>query len=163
MYKLMIALLGPALLLLASAAPAMAQSPDIAVEDAWARATVTASQPGAVFFVIRNAGEADDMLTGAASPVADAVEIHESGMQDGVMAMRRLDSVPVAAGGEADFAPGGLHVMLIGLHEPLTKGESFPLELEFATAGRMAVEVTVRDAMAEGTAKQGEHSMHDHH
>ena len=46
MYKLMIALLGPALLLLASAAPAMAQSPDIAVEDAWARATVTASQPG---------------------------------------------------------------------------------------------------------------------
>jgi len=48
---------------------------------------------------------------------------------------------PSHAGGSAEFKPGGMHIMLVGLKQPLKAGDSFPLTLAFQKAG--AVETTV--------------------
>jgi len=64
-------------------------------------------------------------------------------MEGNVMKMRRVDAVEVPAGQTVAFAPGGLHVMLIGLKEPLITGKTFPLTLNFEQAGAVTLEVAV--------------------
>lgn len=117
---------------------------EIAVTDAWARASVTST--GAAYVTIENKGSADDTLVEAGSPVAERVEIHDMTMEGMVMKMRRLDALPVPAGGSVALAPGGKHIMLIGLAEPLSEGMSVPLTLVFEGAGEVEVSAPVRPA-----------------
>lgn len=69
----------------------------------------------------------DAKVVGVASPVAAAVELHSSAMENGVMQMRALDAIALPAGKPIELKPGGVHVMLMGLARPATAGESFPL------------------------------------
>jgi copper(I)-binding protein len=69
--------------------------------------------------------------------------------------MRPVASLPVGPGHDVTLAPGGSHVMLMGLKQPLKPGDHFPLTLTFAHAGAVTTEVTVGRAGASGpgTAK----------
>lgn len=116
-------------------------SPPIEISHAWARATATSAANGAVYLTVTNHGAAADTLTGAATPVAAKAQMHVTIDDNGVMKMRPVAAVPVKAGGGAEFKPGGMHIMLLGLKHPLKAGDSFPLTLTFAKAG--AVETTV--------------------
>ena len=128
---------------------------DLVVESPWARESVT--RTGAAYLTVRNGGDQDDRLIGVASEVADQAALHASVMQDGVMRMRPVDAVEVPAHGEAVLAPGGLHVMLVGLKAPLEEGGSFALTLVFEDAGEVEVVTTIED-IAHGGAGAG----HDH-
>lgn len=123
------------------AAPAMA---GITVADVWARESPMAASMGAVYMRIDNGGTTDDALVGAAAAVASTVEVHETTNEGGVMSMAKVDTVPVPAGGTAEFKPGGYHIMLIGVATPLKAGERFPVTLMFANAGVITVEAEVR-------------------
>ncbi len=129
------------------AAPAFAQDsikgPIIAV-DPWSRATSPRASVGAGYLTIRNRGAQPDRLVAATSPRAAKVEIHTMSLDDGIMRMRPLpDGLEVPAGGEASLAPGGNHVMLIGLKMPLKAGEQIPATLRFARAGLVEVKFKV--------------------
>lgn len=115
----------------------------LVVVSPWARATTAKAVTGAAFFSVLNPGAEDDALLAAASPVADKVELHTHIHDNGVMRMRPVETIPVAAGGMAELKPGGLHVMLIGLKQPLVKGTRFPVTLTFARAGTATVMVEV--------------------
>jgi hypothetical protein len=128
---------------------------DLVIESPWARESVTPT--GAVYFTVRNRGEQDDRLIGVASDVADRADLHASIVQDGVMRMRHVDAVEVPAGGEVALAPGGLHVMLVGLKAPLEEGGSFPLTLTFEKAGEVAITVTIEDITYGGAAQEHGH------
>jgi len=112
------------------------------VKDAWARPSL-ADGNSAAFFVIDNPG-ADDRLLSVSSDVAVAVEMHQTTMEDGVMQMNQQENVPVPKG-KTTFEPGGLHVMLIGLKNDLTVGDSFDITLNFETAGEQVLTVTVQE------------------
>ena len=112
------------------------------VNDVWARPGLAGGN-SAVFFVIHNPGSAD-MLLSASSDIADAVEMHKTIMQDGNMEMVQQMNVPVPTG-ETAFAPGDLHVMLIGLKNELKPGDTFTLILNFENAGEKTLNVTVRE------------------
>jgi copper(I)-binding protein len=58
--------------------------------------------------------------------------------------MRAVPSVSIPAGKTVTFAPGGYHIMLTGLKQPLIAGQSFPLTVTFAHAGPVTVEVKVQ-------------------
>lgn len=133
---------------------------EISVADAWARASAT--RTGAAYLTIANGGKADDRLLEARSPVAEKVEIHDMTMEDMVMKMRRLDDLPVEAGSSVALAPGGKHIMLIGLSGPLTEGMAVPLTLVFEKAGEVAVEAPVRAAGQSGGHDAHDHGDHDH-
>jgi len=127
---------------LALVASAQAQSSaGIEISHPWARATASSAANGAVYLKIDNHGAADDTLMAVSTPVAAKAEMHTSLNDNGVMKMRPLAEVPVKAGGSAEFKPGGMHIMLVGLKQPLKAGDSFPLTLAFQKAG--AVETTV--------------------
>ena len=130
------------LLILTLAACGASGSGELGVNDVWARPGLAGGN-GGVFFVINNPGP-EDMLLSASSDVADAVELHKTVMQDGNMQMVQQMNVPVPTG-ETEFKPGGLHVMLIGLHEDLKSDETFTLVLDFKNAGEQLLTVAVQE------------------
>lgn len=120
------------------------------ISDAWARATAGQAANGAAYLTIANHGTAADRLVAAASPVARTVELHTHLMDNGVMRMRPVEAIEVDPGTPTVLQPSGLHVMLIGLVQPLREGESFPLTLRFAQGGERTVQVRVMGPGAMG-------------
>ena len=115
----------------------------ITVDDIWARPTPPGVANGASYFALSNSGAEPDRLLGAASEIAERVEIHNHIMDEGIMRMRKVDAVDVPAGGSVNFAPGGLHIMFLGLKEELVPGESFSLTLTFEQGGEITVPVVI--------------------
>jgi len=117
----------------------------IAIDHAWARATPAEATTGAVYMTISNKANTPDRLTGGSSPIAEKVQIHEMKMVNNVMEMRELSGgLPVPAMGSVTLKPGGYHVMLIGLKEPLKVGQTVALTLTFEKAGKVAVSAPVQ-------------------
>ncbi|MGQ9909989.1 MAG: copper chaperone PCu(A)C [Candidatus Flexifilum sp.] len=86
----------------------------------------------AVYFLLENRGMQPIRLIAASTPVATTVEIHETTMEGEVMRMRPLENgITVAPGETVELRQGGLHIMLIGLIQPLVDGSAIPLELTF--------------------------------
>jgi copper(I)-binding protein len=135
-----------ALLTLISAV-ALADPAGIRVEHVWSHA-MPAGATGVVYFTIINHG-APDALTGVATPVAASAGVHETFDDHGVMKMRPVASLAVAPGKPVTLAPGGYHIMLMGLKQALVAGTSFPLTLTFAKAGSVTVRAMVQ-AMGAG-------------
>ncbi|MGN6154119.1 MAG: copper chaperone PCu(A)C [Sphingomicrobium sp.] len=134
-----------AALLLASCKPANAP-PAVSIDGAWARATVPGQMGSAAYFTIRNAGGADTLLS-VTSPAADA-SLHSTSTDNGVMRMRPLQSLEIPANGTVELKPGGTHVMLMGLKQPLQAGSTLELDLKFEKSGERKVSAEVRPAGA---------------
>lgn len=118
----------------------------VEVDDPWARTSAMSQSAGAVYMHLET--NADDALLGASvdSGVAAAVEIHETtGDDDGMMSMTPVDRIDLPAGEAVVLEPGGYHIMLLDLVEPLEIGTTFDLTLEFEVEGSRTIEVEVRD------------------
>jgi copper(I)-binding protein len=129
----------------------------LTISQPWARATPPGAKAGAAYLIIKNESGQDDRLTAVVTPAAKKAELHTHVMDGNVMKMRPVKDVDVKAGGTTQFAPGGFHVMLLGLNEPLKEGKRFPLTLTFEKAGSVTVEVEVQ---ATGAMGEGQHRKH---
>ena len=98
----------------------------------------------AVFLNLHNNGSRSRSLIAARSDVADAVELHNHTMEEGMMKMRRVDAISVPSYGEVALKPSGLHIMLIGLTRNLKPGDQVAIELEFADSERLPVIAVVK-------------------
>ena len=121
-----------------------AQAGDLQVVGGWVTEPIGNVQNSAAYFTVENQGGGADRLTGASTPVAARAELHTHTMENGVMSMRQVSHVEIPAGENVRFKPGGLHVMLIGLKQPLKAGENVPVTFTFQKAGRITVEMPVR-------------------
>lgn len=145
-----VVLAAAALLGLAAPIPgARAQAPTVEVSEAWARATTSSARVGGVFLKIRATG-AGDRVVSASTPLAEKVELHETIRDGNVMRMREVPALMVPAGQTVELKPGSYHIMLIGLKQPLNRGESFPLTITFEKAPAVTATVTVQAAGAGG-------------
>lgn len=124
----------------------------------WARASAPMAQAGAAFMTLTNRSAEDDRLIRAEADLSETVELHTHLMDGGIMRMREVEAIAIPAGGTTDLKPGGLHVMFLGLKQPLTEGKSFPLTLVFEKAGTIEVAVSVAPIGAPGPA-----ASHSHH
>lgn len=145
--------------LVASLLAASAQA-QVTVKDAWVRATVPQQKATGAFMQLQ-AGK-DSKLVSASSPVTPVVEVHEMVMQDNVMKMRQVPGIDLPAGKTVELKPGGYHVMLMDLKQPVKEGDVVPITLvvEGKDGKRESVEVkaSVR-ALAAGNqpASSGPH------
>ena len=121
---------------------------DMEVHQAWVRPTAQ-GETAAVYLTIHNHSASADELIGATATVADAVEIHQSKMENDIMQMSMLTSVPIAADEEIIFTPGGLHIMLVNIKEEFILGEHIGLILHFKNHEDIVVEVHIEDSMPE--------------
>lgn len=118
--------------------------PQLIVADAWARPPVTEGGNGAIYFRLVNEGGEADTLLGVSSPVATA-ELHQTIMKEnGVMGMEPLVSVEISAGETVEFKQGGMHVMLIGVDQPIAVNETVSFTLQFKHSGDIQVTAEVR-------------------
>lgn len=104
----------------------------------------------------------DDTLTGLSSPCCDAVELHRMSKENGVMSMRKLDSLPLKSGvpvilGEHRGDSESMHLMLIGVHKAMKPGQKFPVTFTFAKEKPHTATFTVakRGAKTTGTGAAG--------
>lgn len=117
------------------------------VRDAWARPSPQGAPAAAFYLTIENQTSSQDELQQVYSDNCETVEIHLTQMDDeGVMRMAPVSGgqLSIAPGETVTLAPGGLHIMCIGLRAPLVQGQDTELTLEFANAGVLTVPVTIR-------------------
>jgi copper(I)-binding protein len=117
---------------------------NVIVSNPWARATVGVSRPAAVYLTIHNTGETADELISVQTPIANRAEIHQNQMTGGMMKMTSIPALKVAAGKTVTLAPGGYHIMMTGLKEPLSEGAQFPLSLTFKSGRSVDITVPVK-------------------
>ena len=134
-----------------------AAPPHIEVTDAWCRATPNGAPTGGCFVTLTAIG-ADDRLVRVSTDRAETAKIHEMATDGGVMRMAELpDGLPLPDGRPQALAPGGDHIMLMGLKAPLVAGETVSLALTFEHAPQMGVRAEVRAIGAAGGADLGAH------
>ena len=104
------------------------------------RATIGSMPSSAAYLSITNHGTMPDRLLDVESSLARKTELHTMAVTNGVMKMRQIDGgIDIPAGATIQLAPGGFHVMLIGLKAPLTVDENYDVTLVFETAGKVKV------------------------
>lgn len=122
---------------------------DITVTGAFTRATLPGAKAAGGFLTITNAGQTADRLIGAASEVAAAVELHEMKMEGDMMKMSPIEGgIDIPAGESVTLAPGGLHIMFMGLGQPFEQGACVEVTLTFEQAGELPVVLSVGDVSA---------------
>lgn len=127
-----------------------AESP-IVIYGAWARAVVGGEGvTSAAYLTLDNRGDDPDRLISAYTDAATATEIHEMKMDGEVMQMRPVEGgveIPAGETHTVALAPGGLHVMMIGVPEDLVVGEALVLTLTFESGLELQLAVPIMDAM----------------
>lgn len=119
-------------------------SPNISVEDVWARPSPMVEGNGAVYMTLKNSGGSDDMLLSASTDVANVVEIHETVMENDMMKMSPIPNITIPASGSAILEPGGKHIMLIGLKQGLNAGDSIEVRLNFEKSEPITINAKIR-------------------
>ncbi|KRB21790.1 hypothetical protein ASD99_05985 [Mesorhizobium sp. Root695] len=117
---------------------------DLEIGHPWSRATPAGAKVAGGYFTITNNGSAPDRLVSISSDVSEKAELHEMGVKDGVMTMRPVaGGLEIPAGGKVALAPGGYHLMFIGLKRQPKQGEEFSATLTFEKAGAVSVDFAV--------------------
>jgi copper(I)-binding protein len=123
---------------------------DVVVTQPWVRGTVAAQKATGAFMEVTSKGGA--AIVAATSPVAGVVEIHEMSMAGDVMKMRAIARLDLPAGKAVQLKPGGYHIMLMDLKQPLKAGETVPITLRLEgkdkAASTMEIKAEVRDLTA---------------
>lgn len=115
-----------------------AHANDIKLENPWTRATPPGAAAGGGFAVITNTGSNADRLVGGKAEGVGRIEVHTMEMDGDVMKMREVEGgLEIPAGETVELKPGGLHVMFMGLKEPLVEGQSLDVVLTFENAGEV--------------------------
>lgn len=139
MYKLKSALIGFGLLMFSIGSYAG----DVSISSAWSLAVPPSSKNGAIYLLIENKGPETDMLMDATTDVSRSVELHTTSYDHGQMKMHHHHSLEIPGNSVLTMEPGGHHIMLMGLVEPLISGQKFALTLSFMKGGEIKTEVEV--------------------
>lgn len=163
-YRLVIACLSAIVAL--GATPLLAheyRAGDLTIGHPFAYATPKGAMAGGGYMRITNAGTADDRLIGLRADFP-RVMLHDTQEKDGIARMMHLETLDIPAGETVVFAPGGMHVMFMGLDgDPFEPGETIPATLVFETAGEVEVEFLVEERPAPGEpAPSAEADAHHH-
>lgn len=127
---------------------------------AWATPAGPGQKVAAAYLSLRNRGKTPATLIGASSSVAADVQMHSAQLQDGIARMRRAQRLAVPARGELKLAPGGHHLMLMGLKRPLKVGDTITVHLRFEGGAMLDVAVPVANAPATSASTGGHHAHH---
>ncbi len=120
------------------------------------RATLPNAPVGGGYLTIENTGTEADRLISASSEVAADTQIHQMALEGNVMKMGQVkDGIEIPAGETVELAPGGFHIMFMGLKQAFVEGESIAVTLTFEKAGSVEVMLPVGAPAADAPAAGG--------
>ena len=120
----------------------------VQVEKAFARAAIPGMSMSGAFMTFHNKGTHEHKLVSAKSSVARFVELHGHEMKDGMMRMRQMSHFHLPPKQNKALKPGGLHIMLMGLQEPMTEGSEITMDLMFDDGSHTQIKVPVKSISA---------------
>ena len=127
----------------------------IRVGDGWAREIAPGQTAAAIYLTIANKGAGSDRLTAVKFPLGEA-SLHATSSADGIARMRPLsDGIEIAGGSSVELKPGGTHIMVTGLRQRPSPGETIPLTLVFERSGERPVAVRVVGAGDDAHSSHG--------
>lgn len=139
--------------------PAAAVAQPVTVNDAWVRAPAPGQKVAAAYMELKS--KQTSFLVSIASPAAGAVELHITTLEGGIMKMRPVGKVELPGGKPVKLAPGGVHVMLLDLKQPLKPGDKVPLTLTVQRDDRSSRSVfSVQAVVREGLPEKAQHHQH---
>ena len=113
------------------------------VSEGWVRAMPPGSKVAAGYLELHNPGSKTLRVTALRSPVAASVEAHDMTMENGQMRMRETALV-LAPGERLALQPGGRHLMLMGVLQPLAEGQTVALMIELDDGTSQSLELPVK-------------------
>jgi periplasmic copper chaperone A len=116
----------------------------ITINNPYVRAVPPGQSNSAAYMVLTNKSAAPHRLVAVTSPMVDHIQIHMTSNNNGVMQMREVGAVDIAAHQSQSFEPGSLHIMLLGLKQPLQPGIEVPLTLIFEDNSSESVRAMVK-------------------
>ena len=140
---------------IAALATQSALSATISVTDAWARATMPGQPVSGAYMKIQ--ADADARLISVSSPLIPQVEVHEMKMDGNVMRMREVKAIDLPKGKTVSLKPGGFHIMLMNLKQPIIAGEMIPLALVIESGGKQQTVEVKAEARAAAGGMQHSH------
>ena len=151
-------LFGAAVVLIVGTAAAETYSAGgLQIGNPWARATPKGAKVGAGYLTITNKGPESDRLIGGSAAPATRFELHATVTENGIARMRQVNGLEIKPGQTVEFKPGGMHVMFVGLKQPLSRGQTVKGTLVFEKAGTIAIEFAVQPVGAPGPAGGHKH------
>lgn len=139
--------------------PAAAVAQPVTVSDAWVRAPAPGQKVAGAYMELTS--KQGSFLLSVASPAAGAVEMHITTLDGGIMKMRPVGKIELPRGKPVKLAPGGVHVMLLDLKQPLKAGDKVPLTLTVQRDDRSSRSVfTVQAVVREGPPEKPLHHQH---
>jgi copper(I)-binding protein len=128
---------------------------ELQISRSWMRATPPGSTVGAWYLEIVNNGEKSDRLVGGSVAVSTSIEIHETKINGGIARMRPIaEGIVLAPQSTTKLEPGGAHIMLVGLKQPLKQGQRVKGTLIFSNAGAVELDVPVESLGSAGPTHQ---------
>ena len=152
-----------AIILSAGLCAVQAQAAELMVSKAYAKANIPGADNSSAYMELMNHSKADVTLIDVKTTVAKKAELHTHEVVNDRMRMRQVQSVTVPAMGKLSFAPGGYHIMLIGLTERLRHEEQTTLTLVYSDGTEQTVTYDIIDARKQKKMKPDEHSGHGEH
>ena len=162
MIKIGIAVLLAGIMSLAVAEEQADQDTMLDIENAWVRALPPGQPNTAAYLTLVNRGEVVVVVESASADVADKVEIHTTRSADGLMRMEQLQSLEVAPGERLALAPGGTHLMLLGLETMPVMGDTVQLCLQLSSQSEVCTSADVRKSRDTSDSQNGQHHQHHH-
>jgi len=134
----------------------------VIVEGAWIPLAPLAMKVHAAYMTVINRSAADIFIVGADSPDYERIELHRSTLRDGVSSMEAVDAVGVPVNGRVEFAPTGVHFMLLGSKRPQALDNRVPMVLRLSSGEKVEVSAIVRrrndpTGLAPGRDEHGPH------
>ncbi len=129
--------------------PALAKEVQVGslkIERGYAMETRPGQPNGGAFIEVENRGKRVERLLSVTFPktVSARGELHTMKHDNGKMIMREVPKFEIPAGGKLKLAPGGDHLMIIGIQEPLKAGQTIKATLQFENAGKVEVDLAVK-------------------
>jgi hypothetical protein len=129
---------------LLSLSTSLVNAQSLQIKDAFARATNPGQSVGGGYLTIDNPNSTADKLISVTFAKATSVQIHEMKMEGDRMMMRDIGTLAIPAKSKVELKPGGYHLMLMGLKEPLNDGDTISISLQFEKAGKVDVSMPVK-------------------
>lgn len=117
---------------------------ELLMKDGWVRASIPGAANGAAYLTLENNSERAVTLVGMSSAVSDTTELHRHTHADGMMKMEHVPEKTITPGESLMMKPGGYHVMLMGLKQPLQENQSIRIVLDFADGTQQVLDVGIR-------------------
>jgi len=116
----------------------------VVIKGAWLQEGPPSQKTTAAYMLIENHGANEIELLSARTEIANVIELHQMQLEDGMMRMRRVDSIRIPAGATVELKPGGYHLMVIGLKKEIKDGDVVSFVLHFSAQITKTINVPVK-------------------